>query len=133
MKVEVRSPQDHANIVQRMARSAYTRPYSIEVEWLDHRSIDQNSLMWSLLRDFSKGVEWPEGSGQYQTPETWKDLLTALLRGQKALPGLDGSIVFVGARTSKMSKDEMSELIDLIFAEGTTRGVEFTDITGEQA
>ena len=44
---------------------------------------------------------------------------------QRAVPGLDGGFVVLGLSTSKMSKDEMSELLELALAFGAQKGVEF--------
>ena len=51
--------------------------------------------------------------------------MTAGLRKQKAVPGIDGGFVMVGSRTSKMSKAEFSDLVELIYAFGAERGVRF--------
>ena len=88
------------------------------------RTLDQNSLLWPLLTDISKQVEW---YGQYLTKEEWKDVFTAALKKQKAVPGIDGGFVVIGAHTSKMNKSEFSELIELIFAFGANQDVEWSE------
>ena len=90
----------------------------------EKRSTDQNRLLWPLLTDLSNQIEW---FGEKLTPDQWKDLVTAAFRQQKTVPGLNGGVVAFGLRTSKMKKAEFSELIEFIFAEGTERGVKFTD------
>jgi len=68
------------------------------------RSLDQNALMWSLLGQISKQVEW---YGQKLTSEDWKDVLTASLRRTRVVPGIDaGTFVPLGMRTSQMTKEE---------------------------
>ena len=86
------------------------------------RSNAQNDLMWDLLGDISRQVCW---YGVWLTDEEWKDVLTAGLKKQKAVPGIDGGFVMVGSRTSKMSKAEFSDLVELIYAFGADRGVKF--------
>ena len=86
------------------------------------RSLDQNALLWPLLTCLSEQVDW---YGQHLTPDEWKDVMTAGLRKQKAVPGIDGGFVMVGSRTSKMSKAEFSDLVELIYAFGAERGVRF--------
>ena len=54
--------------------------------------------------------------GQKLTAEEWKDVLTAALKKEKVVPGINGGFVVLGQRTSKMSKDEFSELIELTHA-----------------
>jgi hypothetical protein len=85
--------------------------------------------MWPMLRDFSKQVQWQvNGALTYIEPEDWKDIFTAALRKHhRVAMGLDGGFVFLGMRTSKMTKDQMIELIELMYAEGSERGVVWTD------
>lgn len=87
------------------------------------RSTAQNSLMWSCLTDLSKQVNW---YGNFLTPEDWKDVLSAALKKQRAVPGIDGGFVVCGQRTSKMTIAEMSELIELCHAFGADKGVNWS-------
>lgn len=89
------------------------------------RTAAQNRLLWQALTDVAQQVEW---YGQYLENTDWKDIFTASLRKSKVVPGIDaGTFVVTGLHTSKMSKSELSSLMDLIFAFGTERGVNFTD------
>lgn len=89
------------------------------------RSMVQNALMWVLLGELAEQVNW---HGQKLTAENWKDMCTAALKRQQVVPGIDGGFVVLGTSTRKMTKLEMSELIDFIMAFGAQQGVEF----GEQ-
>jgi len=40
--------------------------------------------------------------------------------------GLDGGVVMLGMRTSRMRKDQLSELIELIYAYGSEWGVNWS-------
>lgn len=86
------------------------------------RSLDQNALMWPLLDDIARQVEW---YGNKLTPDEWKDVFTAALRKEKVVPGINGGFVVLGQRTSKMGKREFSELVELIYAFGAERGARF--------
>lgn len=88
------------------------------------RSLSQNRKLWPMLSDVSRQVNW---YGQMLAPESWKDIFTAALKKQKAVPGIDGGFVVLGARTSKMSKSEFTELIELIYAFGTQQGVTWSE------
>ena len=89
----------------------------------EKRSLDQNALFWSVLTDLSKQVKWYD---QALTKEEFKDLLTAGLKKQKAVPGIDGGFVMLGTSTSAMTKEEMSDLITLAHAFGDERGVKWS-------
>jgi hypothetical protein len=89
------------------------------------RTLEQNARMWALLTDISEQVEW---YGKRLTPEDWKHVFTASLRKLQAVPNLDGSgFVALGLSTSRLSKREFSDLIELISAFGAERGVEWTE------
>lgn len=59
-------------------------------------------------------------------PDDWKTLLTAAFRqeSQQMAAGLSGGFVFLGMRTSKMSKKEFSEFIEFIHATAALRRIE---------
>lgn len=89
------------------------------------RNLEQNARMWAMLGDVSAQVDW---YGRRLTPEDWKHVFTASLRKLDVVPNLDGTgFVALGMSTSSMSIREMSELIELMFAFGAEREVEWTD------
>lgn len=89
------------------------------------RSLEANALMWCLLTELSKQTDW---HGIKLSPDEFKDLLSAGLVKSKVVPNIEGNgFVVLGQRTSKMSKREMSELVELIYAFGSQRGVVFAD------
>jgi len=89
------------------------------------RSVDQNALLWSKLGQISKAVEW---YGQHLSPDDWKDVFTASLRRTRVVPGIDaGTFVPLGMRTSDMTKQEFSDLLELIAAFAAERGVVFRE------
>lgn len=87
------------------------------------RSLLQNSALWAALGEVSKQVVW---HGRKLTAENWKDILTASLKKQEVVPGIDSGFVILGNSTSKMTKREMSELLELIYAFGAQQGVKFS-------
>ena len=87
------------------------------------RTLEQNALMWAMLADISAQVDW---YGQKLTSEEWKDVFSAALKRQKVVPGLDGGFVVCGQRTSKMTKGEMSDLVELMSAFCAERCVKLT-------
>lgn len=90
----------------------------------NRRSLGQNALLWSRLRDIAGQVQW---YGEWYNEDEWKQIFTAFIRKQKIAPGLEGGMVLIGLSTQKMSKQQMTDLIDLIYAFGTERGVDWSD------
>jgi hypothetical protein len=90
----------------------------------DKRSTDQNRKLWAMLRDLSEQVIW---HGNKLADHEWKDVLTAGLKRQKVAPGIDGGFVVLGAKTSKMTKAEFSELVELLHMFGAQQGVKWSD------
>ena len=93
------------------------------------RSVIQNSLMWAVLTDISKQVEWPvDGKPQKLDPVDWKHVLTAGLKQEtRVAKGVGGGFVVLGQRTSKMTKRELSEVIEFAYAFGAEHGVRWTE------
>lgn len=89
------------------------------------RNISQNAKLWAMLSEVSQQVDW---YGRKLTPENWKHVFTASLSKQDVVPGIDGGFVVLGKATSSMSKREFAELIELIYAFGAERGVQFTEV-----
>tara|TARA_Y100000296_G_scaffold75164_1_gene94516 strand:- start:173 stop:568 length:396 start_codon:yes stop_codon:yes gene_type:complete len=88
------------------------------------RTTDQNARMWAMLSDVSRAK--PEGRAH--TPEVWKALfMHALGYEVRFLTGLNGEPFPVGLRSSRLSKQQMSELIDFIAAYGDQHGVEWSE------
>ncbi len=99
--------------------------WEVEIrEYKPTRTIEQNNKMWAMLGEVSAQVDW---YGNKLTDEEWKDVFTAALKKQKAVPGLDGGFVVIGARTHKMKIAEMAELIELMYAFGAEKGVRFLE------
>lgn len=89
------------------------------------RNLDQNARMWAMLTDVARQVEW---YGKRLAAEDWKAIFSSSLRKLTVVPNLDGSgFVALGTSTSSMSKSEMSDLIELMFAFGAERDVRWTD------
>lgn len=93
-----------------------------EVAERPRRTLDQNKLMWALLNDVSRQVVW---HGQKLEAGEWKDVFTAALKRQKVVPGLEGGFVVLGTSTSRMTKPELSELVELVYAFGAEQNVNF--------
>jgi hypothetical protein len=91
----------------------------------DNRTLSQNRRLWALLNDISEQVVW---HGRKLDAEAWKHVLSAGLKRQDVVPNMDGTgFVVLGVSTSKMTKAELSELMDLAEAFGTEHGVTFLD------
>lgn len=113
---------------ERAVRWIRALPPGTRVEFREPaRSLEQNALLWALLADLAKQVNW---HGQHLSADDWKDVLTASLRRARIVPGIDpGSFVVLGLRTSKMGRAEFSDLIELIHAFGAEQGVVWSDPT----
>lgn len=92
------------------------------------RSLESNAAMWAALNDVARQVIW---HGRRLDAESWKHIFSSSLKKQDVVPNLDGSgFVVLGQSTSKFSKAEMSDMIELIHSFGIERGVVFDDQKG---
>ena len=96
----------------------------VTVRTKSQRSSQANALMWVRLSELEEQTDW---HGIRLTAEEWKDLLSAGLVASKVVPNIDGTgFVIVGQRTSRLSVKQMNDLIALIEAFGSERGVRFS-------
>jgi hypothetical protein len=78
------------------------------------RNLEQNAALWAILSEVSEHVVW---HGRKLSPEDWKHVFTASLKRMDVVPNLEGTgFVALGLSTSKMSKREFSDLLELVNA-----------------
>ena len=121
--VIIRSETDRA----RVAKWAAGVPVGTRVEFKQvKRSLPQNDRMWAMLTDISRQAKL---HGLKLTPDDWKLVfLDGLNREARFVPNLDGDgFVNLGRSSSDLSKQEMTDLIELMFAYGAKHGVVFQD------
>jgi hypothetical protein len=100
-------------------------PYSrLEIKG-PRRTLEQNDMMWGLLTNLSNQLVW---HGQKLSPEDWKlVMLDGLKRERRLVPNIDGDgFVDLGRSSRDLSKEEMSQLIELIYAFGAQHDVKFS-------
>lgn len=90
----------------------------------ERRSDDQNAKMWAMLSDVSRAK--PEG--RRHIPEIWKCIFMAACGHEVAFEqGLDGKPFPIGFHSSKLTKAQMSDLIEMIYSYGAQHGVQWSD------
>lgn len=90
------------------------------------RTSDQNSKLWPMLSDVSVQVEW---HGVRLSPEDWKLIfMDALNQEMRLVPNVAGTgFINLGRSSSRLSRQEFSDLIEVIYAFGAERGVEWSE------
>ena len=84
------------------------------------RKIEQNARMWAMLTDVSRNK--PEG--RLWTTEVWKAAFMDFLGHEvQWQPGLSGTPIPTGYRTSKLNVGQMADLITVIAEYGDRHGV----------
>ena len=112
---------------QKACAWAMKAPWGTRVEWkASKRTLPQNDRLWAMLTDVAAHQK---SKGRDYTTEEWKLLfMHAWGREVRFLPGLDNkSVVPIGQSSSDLSKEEMTDLIEFIFAWGAENGVVFND------
>lgn len=95
------------------------------------RTDEQNRLMWPLLEDLRRQV--PQFKG-YTRDDIKLVFLNALKHEMRFLPELDGAGMFpVGLRSSTLSKEQFSGLLELIYEFGARNGVVWSEPREEAA
>jgi hypothetical protein len=96
------------------------------------RSLDQNAKLWAMLTEVATQVEW---HGKKLSADDWKLVfMDALKRELRIVPNIDGNgFVNLGRSSSKLSKEEFGDLIELISMFGANHGVKFRDDPQDEA
>jgi hypothetical protein len=89
-----------------------------------NRTVEQNSKLWAMLSDVSRA----KPDGRTHTPEMWKALfMHACGHEVQFLNGLDGNPFPHGFRSSRLTKAQMSELIESILEYGARHEVQWSE------
>lgn len=110
---------------QKAIRWLKQAPWNTRIEFkAPKRTLPQNDRFWAMLTDVSEQLPW---HGVKLAPDDWKLVfLDSLKRELRLVPNLDGNgFVNLGRSSSDLSKEEMSDLMELIAAFGATHGVVF--------
>ncbi len=116
----------HAEARERALQAVSNAPdgYAVTVS-PPTRNLEQNARLWAALTDISEQVDW---YGKKLTQDDWKNVFSSSLRKLAVVPNLDGNgFVALGKSTSAMTKREFSDLLELINAFASERGVQFSD------
>lgn len=120
-------------IKARAVRWISRAPVGTRVEFSEPRRTDiQSKKMWAMLTDIARQHDH---HGRKYTPDDWKVLaLTALGKEMRFAPAIDGhGFVPLGTSSSRLTKSEMSNLIEFLFAFGAENGIVWSDPTLIQA
>lgn len=110
------SPANRAEIVHDIEAAIFGTRVTLQAP---RRTNSQNRLLWVLLNRISAEVTH---AGMKHSPQVWKAIfMHGLGKQMDFAPGLDGEIVGLGYRSSELSKEEMSDLIEFIRAENAQR------------
>lgn len=97
-------------------------PHNTRVEFkTSKRSTPQNDRMWAMLTAISDQLVW---HGSKYPPEDWKDYFMHSLSGARFMPHDEGGMIPIGRRTSRLTKDEHSDLTALIEVFAARQGVD---------
>ncbi len=88
------------------------------------RTSAQNRKGWPMWTDLSKQLIW---YGHKLTKEHWKEMITNEWKAQLIVPGISGGFCALGCSSKTMKKLEFSEIIELTYAFGTEKGVQWSE------
>jgi hypothetical protein len=116
------SQRDYAKRVIDQAPNGYVMKVAAET-----RRDAQNRRLWPMLADIQRQVP---GMAEYNTDDIKLRFLNALGVEMRFLPALEGQGAFpVGLRSSTLTVEQFSGLIELLFAYGAKHNVIWSDPT----
>jgi 2-phospho-L-lactate guanylyltransferase (CobY/MobA/RfbA family) len=118
----------HDEARRRAAQACMTAPDGHVVKIAQQtRNLEQNAAQWPILEAIADKLLWPVNGDMVKlTPEEFKDILTAAFKQEdvRLARGLNGGVVMLGGRTSKMSKQTFSEWLEFLHWFCAERGVD---------
>ena len=88
------------------------------------RTTEQNDRMWAMLTDISRA----KPMGRKHTPDDWKAILMNACGWEcQFIEGLDGRPFPQGFRSSNLSKGQMTQLIEYMFAFGAEHQIRWSN------
>lgn len=117
---------------ERAARWCLALPLNTRVEFKESkRSVPQNARMWAMLTEIAAKATH---HGLSLNPDDWKLIFMAALGHETRIaPTLDGTgFVNLGRSSSKLSKSEMSDLMELMSAYAAQHDIELSEPTEMQ-
>jgi hypothetical protein len=117
------TPADRAKASNWIAKA----PAGTRVEFkAPKRTLPQNDRLHAMLTELADQLVW---HGQKLSVDDWKLVfMDGLNRELRIVPNLDGNgFVNLGRSTSKLGKDEFSELIELVSSFAAKHDVKFSD------
>lgn len=117
-------PQERAEAADLCRRA----PAGTYVEFRESkRTDDQNRKLWPMLSEIAQQVEWPPGTGMKLSAEDWKLIaLDGLGHEMRLVPNINqNGLIQLGRSSSKLTKAEFSDLIELLYMIGAKYGVQF--------
>lgn len=113
----------------RAAQLIEASPDGTRVEFkAEKRSMPQNDKMWALLTEVALQVKW---HGSALRPDDWKLIFLDGLKRETRKPLVrnldDTGFVDLNRSSSDLTKSEMGDLIELIYAFGANHNVQFKE------
>lgn len=102
------------------------KPCRVVVDELKpQRTNDQNAKLQAMCGDVAEQVQW---HGQWLSKDDWRHMFVASYRkGQRAVPGIDGGFVVLGASSRDLRVAEAADVIEIIYAFGAEHGVQWSE------
>ena len=92
------------------------------------RTLDQNAKMHAMLSDISRA----KPRGLKHTPDVWKALMMkACGHAVQFVNGIDGEPFPIGFRSSRLSRTQMSDMIEFMYQFGAEHGIVWANESGE--
>lgn len=113
----------------RAAQLVEASPPGTRVEFkAEKRSMPQNDKMWALLTEVALQVKWHD---QWLRPDDWKLIFLDGLKRETRRPLVrnldDTGFVDLNRSSSDLTKGEMGDLIEVIYAFGANHNVQFKE------
>jgi hypothetical protein len=89
------------------------------------RTLEQNAAQWPILQAFADQQQLCiNGKMEWVTDEDWKDALTGVFSGEMRMAALEGKVIMLPQRTSRMVKSTFSNWLEFLHAMAASMDVD---------
>ena len=124
--IRLRGPADLERLSEAFKWLAQRVGQGWTIEITNRRTTEQNARFWAMLSDIANQTDW---HGMKLKKEDWKLVFLDALGGElRMVPNFENNgFVNLGRSSSRLSKSQMSDMMELMAAFGAERGVKFRD------
>ncbi len=109
-------------IVTMINKGLFKGPVAVILKRPKHTK-GQNRKLHPMVRDIKTQIKWMGLNSE----DNWRQFFCGIIQGQKPVPTPEGGIIMIGGSSKELSKAQMSDCIEYMYAFGSERNVAWSE------